>query len=236
VIADDATSARVQKVNDRRIEEAVIPMHSVPSSHTPRTHPSSHDTISPPPRICCMISGGGRPALNLVDAIERGELQAIPALVISSDAKAPGVARCQARGLEVVVIPGRIARETLESKLREFRIDWVVLAGYLKFVDIPESYQGRVVNIHPALLPKFGGSGMHGQHVHTAVLAARERRSGCTVHLCDDRYDTGPIVLQMSCPVETSDTPDSLATRVFELECKAYPLALVALFTGASHA
>lgn len=176
-----------------------------------------------------MISGSGRTALNLLDAIDAGRLEANLALVISSSPSAVGVARCAARGLTVEVIPGRIPRDTLEQVLRAHKIDWVVLAGYLKLVDIPASYQGRVVNIHPALLPRFGGAGMHGSHVHTAVLASGDRRSGCTVHLCDDRFDTGPIVLQMSCPVLAGDTPETLAQRVFALECKAYPLALASL-------
>lgn len=183
-----------------------------------------------------MISGGGRTAINLLDAIDARTLGASMPLVICSDPNAPGVARCRDRGLHVEVIPGRIPKDTLEQVLRAHQIDWVILAGYLKLVDIPASYQGRVVNIHPALLPKFGGAGMHGQHVHSAVLARGERRSGCTVHLCDDRFDTGPIVLQMTCPVLAHDTPETLAERVFALECKAFPLALASLFGAGGRA
>lgn len=178
------------------------------------------------PRLCILLSGGGRTALNILDHIEHGTLNAHIALVISSDPAAAGVQRCRDRGLEVAVLPGTIPMESLERTLKDHHIDWVVLAGYLKLVRIPPAYEGRVVNIHPALLPRFGGKGMHGHHVHEAVIAAGERQSGCTVHLCDARYDTGPIVLQMTCPVLPGDTPDTLAARVFEVEKQAYPAAL----------
>lgn len=176
--------------------------------------------------LCLMISGGGRTALNILDHIERGDLLAHVALVISSDPAAAGVQRCRDRGLQVVVIPGTIPAEVLERTLKEHHVDWVVLAGYLKLVRIPASYEGRVINIHPALLPKFGGKGMHGHHVHEAVIAAGEKQSGCTVHFCDSRYDTGPIILQMTCPVLPGDTPETLAARVFEVEKRAFPEAL----------
>lgn len=173
-----------------------------------------------------MISGGGRTALNLLEAIERRELDASLVLVIASAADAPGVARCRERGLEVRVMPGVIPADELERVLRAHGIDWVALAGYLKLVRVPAAYRGRVLNIHPALLPKFGGLGMHGRRVHEAVLAAGELESGCTVHHCDDTYDTGAIILQRRCPVLAGDTPDTLAQRVFREECKAYPEAL----------
>jgi phosphoribosylglycinamide formyltransferase-1 len=179
-----------------------------------------------------MISGGGRTALNLLDAIERGQLAAQLPLVIASGEASPGVQRCRARGLEVVVMPGVIPEADLERVLRAHAIDWVALAGYLKLVRVPGAYRGRIVNIHPALLPKFGGPGMHGRRVHEAVLASGERESGCTVHLCDDAYDTGAIVLQRRCPVLPGDTPDTLAARVFEKECEAYPEALRRLMEG----
>ena len=114
--------------------------------------------------------------------------------------------------------------------LGEHAIDWVVLAGYLHLVAIPRGFEGRVVNIHPALLPDFGGPGMFGDRVHEAVLKAGATESGCTVHLCDERYDTGSIVLQERCPVVPGDDVASLARRVFDLECKAYPRALQLLF------
>lgn len=178
------------------------------------------------PRLCCMMSGGGRTVLNLLDAIDAGALVARIELVISSSASVAGVERCRSRGLDVLVMPGVIDASVLEDVLGERRIDAVVLAGYLKLVRIPHRYRGRIVNIHPALLPKFGGKGMHGQHVHGAVLEAGEAESGCTVHLVDEEYDKGTMLLQRRCPVLATDTPESLAARVFEQECLALPEAL----------
>jgi phosphoribosylglycinamide formyltransferase-1 len=179
-----------------------------------------------PSRLAVMLSGSGRTLLNLLDHVDRGALRAVIPLVIASR-EGLGARRARQRGVPVVLIePGEIPADRLASILTEHRIDWLVLAGYLKLVHIPPAYRGRVVNIHPALLPEFGGPGMYGRHVHEAVLAAGRKVSGCTVHLCDDEYDRGPIILQKSCPVRPDDTPDTLAARVFELECRAYPEAL----------
>ena len=93
-------------------------------------------------------------------------------------------------------------------------------------IEVLHRYPGRVLNIHPSLLPKFGGKGMYGHHVHEAVIAAHEPESGCTVHVVTENYDEGPIVLQLRCPVESGDSPDTLAARVLELEHRAYPLAI----------
>lgn len=184
-----------------------------------------------PARIAGLISGGGRTLLNILDQIEAGTLHAAIPLVIASK-ECAGAQRCRDRGLHVEVIPGRIPAPLLQSLLDHHNIDWVVLAGYLKLIDVPTPYQGRVVNIHPALLPRHGGPGMYGHFVHEAVLKAGDTESGCTVHLCDARYDSGPIVLQRRCPVLPGDTPDTLAARVFECEIQAYPLALRGLIDG----
>lgn len=178
-----------------------------------------------------MLSGGGRTLLNLLKHIDAGTLRATVALVIASS-ECVGAQRARDAGLAVVVEPGRIGRERLGELLRAHGVEWVVLAGYLKLIDIPPGFEGRVVNIHPALLPKHGGPGMYGHRVHEAVLKAGDRESGCTVHLCDARYDTGPIVLQKRVPVLAGDTADDLAKRVFEAECEAYPEALGMLFAG----
>jgi phosphoribosylglycinamide formyltransferase-1 len=178
-----------------------------------------------------MISGGGRTLLNLLDACERGEIPATIPVVIASTACA-GAERARARGLHVVVAPGAIPRASLATLLEEFNVGWVALAGYLRLLAVPREFEGRVANIHPALLPDFGGPGMYGHHVHEAVLASRARESGCTVHLCDEQYDHGPIVLRRRCPVLPGDTPETLAARVFAEECLAYPQALRMLITG----
>jgi len=190
---------------------------------------------SRPPRILAMLSGGGRTLLNLLDAIERGDLDARVAGVVASRDCA-GVGRAAARGLPVRVERGALPGKRLLQIVREHEARWIVLCGYLQKIDLPPELDGRVVNIHPALLPKFGGPGMYGDRVHAAVLEAGETESGCTVHLCDANYDTGPMVLQRRCPVHPDDTVESLAARVFELECKAYPDALSILLSRDSSA
>lgn len=152
----------------------------------------------------------------------------IELVVASKLCKAEHLAR-QA-GIATSIIPRDLTDAEMCALVESHRIDLVVLAGYLRRVPVPESLAGRIVNIHPALLPDFGGRGMHGQRVHEAVLRAAINggltESGCTVHLCDADYDTGPIVLQRTCPILADDTPDSLAARVFEQELIALPEAL----------
>ena len=167
--------------------------------------------------------------MNLCEVIARGDLGAQIGVVIASK-ECLGAQRARERGLETLVEPGAIPRARLAEILVTHRIDWVVLAGYLKKVEIPERFKGRVVNIHPALLPDFGGAGMYGDRVHAAVLASGATHSGCTVHLCDEEYDRGPILLQRTCPVMPGDDPHALAARVFEEEKRAYPEALRRLF------
>lgn len=176
-------------------------------------------------RLAVMLSGGGRSLVNLLDAIDRGDLHASIELVLASG-PCQGAERARERGLVVEVVPGVIERDDLERRLESGRIDLVVLAGYLKMIRVPDRYRGRIINIHPALLPRFGGKGMHGLNVHAAVLASGDTESGCTVHWCDETYDTGAIILQRRCPVYPSDTPETLAARVFEQECLAYPEAI----------
>lgn len=184
-----------------------------------------------PPRLAVFISGSGRTLVNFQDLIEAGELDAEIATVIASR-PCPGVERAAERHLPVRIIEGDIPENALTHLLREHAIDYVVLAGYLRRLPITRGYQGRVINIHPALLPRHGGPGMYGERVHRAVLEAGDAESGCTVHLCDADYDTGPIIVQERCPVLADDTPDTLAARVFELELEAYPRALKLLMAG----
>ncbi len=191
---------------------------------------STKPQTNPRARLCVMLSGSGRTLMNLLDVIERGELDAEIALVIASR-QCPGEERARQRGLTTIIEKGNtesgaIAMHRLDALLAEHSVTLIALAGYLKLVHYPPRFEGRVVNIHPALLPRFGGPGMFGERVHAAVLAAGVRESGCTVHLCDNRYDTGPIILQRSCPVLGGDTPETLAARVFKQECIAYPKAL----------
>jgi formyltetrahydrofolate-dependent phosphoribosylglycinamide formyltransferase len=109
---------------------------------------------------------------------------------------------------------------------REAQAELVCNAGFLQLLQVPADFQGRVINIHPALIPAFCGKGFYGHHVHEAVLQSGVKLSGCTVHFVDNEYDHGPIILQRAVPVLDNDTPDNLATRVFEQECEAYPQAI----------
>ncbi len=142
------------------------------------------------------------------------------------------------RGLEAKIVERKRYNTPAEfsdvvwQAVREVDADVVALAGFLSMLVIPDDYRGRVVNIHPALLPSFGGHGMFGHRVHEAVLARGCKVSGCTVHLCDNAYDNGPILVQHTCPVLEDDTPDTLSARVFERECLAYPEALRMLADG----
>ncbi|MBL9149678.1 MAG: phosphoribosylglycinamide formyltransferase [Phycisphaerae bacterium] len=182
-----------------------------------------------PVRLGTLISGGGRTVLNLADRIEAGSLDATIAVVIAHKPDLPGVERCRARGLPVVVIPtGPACNDEIDAALAAANVDLVVLAGYLRHFRVGRRWAGRTINIHPALLPKFGGKGMYGDKVHAAVLAAGERESGCTVHLVDEIYDHGAVLLQRRCPVEPGDDVHTLAARVFELEKSALPDALAA--------
>ncbi len=183
-------------------------------------------------RIGALLSGGGRTLMNIADRIDDGALPAEIALVIASRGNIAGVERAQKRGFDV-----RIARmkdhdsesalhDTITRWLLEKEVELVCLCGYLRMFRIDPPLAGKVMNIHPALLPDFGGKGMYGDHVHQAVLDSGRDESGCTVHFVDEKYDHGPIILQRKCPVETGDTVDTLAARVFEQECIAYPEAI----------
>lgn len=182
-------------------------------------------------RLGVLLSGGGRTLLNLHDSIQDGSLHAqMPVVIASRDGL--GAERARERGLPTRIVPGDLTPEQLDDLVAQHALDWVVLAGYLRLVPITDRVRGRIINIHPALLPRHGGPGMHGMRVHQAVLDAGESESGCTVHLCDDRYDTGPILAQSRCAVRADDTPETLAARVFELECGLYPKTLEGLIRG----
>ena len=184
------------------------------------------------PRLAIALSGGGTTLVNIHQRMSDETLNAEIACVVASNSTCKGIERAKDLGLPVHVLP----RKQFEDKqafsdavfgaCRDADADLLCLAGFLSLLVIPDDYAGRVLNIHPSLLPKFGGKGMHGRHVHEAVLTAGETESGCTVHLADNTYDTGPVVLQKRCSVLADDTPDTLAQRVFELECAAYPEAI----------
>ena len=188
----------------------------------------SHDPI----RLAVLLSGGGTTLANLVKKIDAGELKAEVAVAISSNKPAYEKLLSRDLGVPAHLIMRKVYEDTAGFSDAIFKIiddadvDLVCLAGFLSLLKIPDRYAYRVLNIHPALLPAFGGKGMYGQHVHEAVIDAGCKVSGCTVHFADQTYDTGPILVQRTCPVLPDDTPDTLAARVFEQECLAYPQAI----------
>ena len=185
-----------------------------------------------PIRLGVLISGGGTTLMNLVEQIRQGKLNAHIAVVISSRSTAAGVDRAKAAGLNVKIIRKKDFPEIdefssrIEEELVASDVELVVQGGWLCLWKIPPRFENRVMNIHPALLPSFGGQGMWGHHVHEAVLKAGCKVSGCTVHFCTNEYDSGPIIVQRCCPVKDDDTPETLAARVFREECIAYPEAI----------
>ena len=188
-------------------------------------------TEASPLRLGCLISGGGRTVLNLKAAIERDAIPAEIATVIAHREDLAGVHRCRAAGLAVEIVTDR-GPEPLDEILLSARVDLVCLCGYLRHFAVEPRWKDRVVNIHPSLLPHHGGRGMYGDRVHAAVLAAGEAETGCTVHVVDEIYDHGAVILQRRCPVRPDDTTSTLAARVFEAECVAMPTAIRDLAEG----
>src|SRR6185312_56366 len=184
-----------------------------------------------PIRLAVLISGGGTTLQNLIDRIADGRLAARIAGVVSSRADAFGIQRAKKAGLPVAVVE-KGTPDRVWNAVRGFNAQLVCLAGWLNLLPIPVDFRRKVLNIHPALLPAFGGKGMYGLRVHEAALAAGVKVSGCTVHFADDTYDTGPILVQKCVPVLADDTADSLAARVFAAECEAYPEAIRLIAEG----
>lgn len=184
-----------------------------------------------PLRLGVLLSGGGRTLVNFLKAIRAGELPAEVAVVIASR-QCKGVDLAREAALPTYVVPYKQTPdvETYSDRITDLldrhQVGLVVMAGFLSLWHIPPHYENRVINIHPALLPSFGGKGMFGHHVHEAVLAAGCKISGCTVHFVTNEYDQGPIILQRAVPVLEGDSPDDLAARVFEQECVAFPEAI----------
>ncbi len=178
-----------------------------------------------------LLSGGGRTLSNIIDRIKKGRLSAEVRVVVSSREDARGVVIAKKEGIDVFVVSpqqhkGDAFSEKITSILSKYEIDLVIMAGFLHLFKIPEKYQGKVFNIHPALIPSFCGKGYYGHYVHEAVLKSGVKVSGCTVHFADNIYDHGPIILQKVVPVMNDDTPQALAERVFAAECEAYPEAI----------
>ena len=187
-------------------------------------------------RIAVFASGGGSNSDAL--AAYLGALgKNAPAevvVVVSHRSTAGALERAKKRGIATATIANPANAEAILALLAEYRVDLIVLAGYLKHVPavVTEAYAGRIVNIHPALLPRHGGSGMYGPRVHVAVLEAGDKESGATVHFVDAQYDRGATIVQARVPVDPGDTPELLAARVLRAEHFVLPRAVHALANG----
>jgi phosphoribosylglycinamide formyltransferase-1 len=193
-------------------------------------------------KLAVLISGSGRTLKNFIDLAAEGELPVDIRLVVSSSATAGGLRFAEEAGIATRIIArcdfpagetgDRPYGDAIFTPCRKAGVEYVAMAGFLKLAPVPEDFIGRVVNIHPALIPAFCGRGMYGDRVHQAVLDAGVKVTGCTVHFVDNEYDAGPIIWQQPVPVFDDDTVDTLAKRVFEAEKEAYPHVLKMLAAG----
>lgn len=186
-------------------------------------------------KLAVLVSGGGSNLQSIIDNTKNGILKDIAevVIVISSSPSAYGITRAKNEGIKAVALDYKNMDKTeydnqIYNLIKESDADLICLAGYLKKVPdvIVKEYKSRILNIHPALLPKFGGKGMFGHHVHEAVVKAGETKSGPTVHFVDENYDTGSIILQKEVPVYKTDTPDDVAKRVLVQEHIIFPQAI----------
>ena len=199
--------------------------------------PRDPPILNPPIRLAVCVSGEGTTLQNLIDQIRARRLRAEIVQVVASRPRIGAIARAEAAGIPLA-LANRNARSRTEfsasvfDPIRHSKADLVILGGFLSLLNIPPEYKGRVLNIHPALIPAFCGEGYYGSKVHRAVLESGVKVSGCTVHFADDTYDTGPIILQRAVAVLDDDTVETLAARVFQEECKALPEAIALYAEG----
>jgi phosphoribosylglycinamide formyltransferase 1 len=204
---------------------------TVAAPHSPGFFPLS-TPLTRPIRLAVCISGGGTTLLNFLKQRDAGRLVADIPLVVASRGDCRGIERARQAGLHCEVVARKSYASTAEfserifALCRDFQVDLVTLAGFLSLIQVPEDFEYRVMNVHPALIPSFCGAGYYGHKVHEAVLARGAKVSGCTVHFADNHYDHGPIIVQSAVKVAEDDTADTLAARVFEAECEAYPEAI----------
>lgn len=176
--------------------------------------------------VTIFASGSGSNAENIFNYFKDSKLARV-GLLITDNPKAFVIERCRRHSVPCLVLSKRLIDDTdfMLGVLRDFRTNFVVLAGYIKFVPgyIVAAFDQRIVNIHPSLLPKHGGKGMYGSRVHQSVLDSGDKESGITIHFIDNDYDRGSVIFQAKCPVLPDDTADSLAQRVHALEYEHYP-------------
>jgi phosphoribosylglycinamide formyltransferase-1 len=177
-------------------------------------------------RLALFASGTGSNALNIIDHFA-GHRQIEVGFVLTNKADAPVVEKTQLRGVETIILNNDLVSqaEILLTVCREHEIDYIILAGYLRLVpsEFIEHYDERIINIHPSLLPKFGGKGMYGSRVHEAVLAGGEMESGISIHYVDSEFDEGRVIAQFSCEVDSNDTIETLSAKISQLEHAYFP-------------
>ena len=198
--------------------------------------PRNPPILDPPIRLAVCVSGGGTTLQNLIDRTLDDRLRAEIVQVVAGRPGIGAIGRAERAGIPVEV-EARNKRPLADfsaaifDPIRDRGADLVIFGGFLSLVQIPPDYAGRVINIHPSLIPAFSGKGFHGEAVHQAAIDAGVKLTGCTVHFADDTYDTGPIIFQVPVPVLHDDTAKTLAARVFEAECEVLP-ETIALFAS----
>ncbi len=182
--------------------------------------------------LAILISGSGTTLQNLIDRINDKTLNANIQIVISSAPDTHGTKRAEQNSIPVAIVERKgfdnsdNFSNTIINEIEKYSVDLIILAGFLHLFKIPDKYTGKVMNIHPGLIPSFCGKGYYGHHVHEAVIESGVKVSGCTVHFVDNEYDCGPIIIQRVVQVHEDDSPETLAQRVFKEECIAYPEAI----------
>ncbi len=199
--------------------------------------PRNPPIVGPPIRLAVCVSGEGTTLQNLIEEIRARRLAAQIVQVVASRPRIGAIARAEAVGIPLA-LANRNAKTRAEysasvfDPIRHGSADLVILAGFLSLLQIPPDYKGRVLNVHPSLIPAFSGEGFYGRRVHQAAIDYGVKVSGCTVHFADDAYDNGPIVLQRTVAVAEDDTAESLAARIFQEECRALPEAVTLYAQG----
>lgn len=185
-----------------------------------------------------LASGRGSNMQAIIDACRDGRLNANPVVVISNNASSEALQRARNAGMAGYHLSRNTHPDTLDSTiietLQKYDVDLVILAGYMQRIgsQVVSTFSNRIINIHPSLLPKFGGQGMYGIKVHEAVIRKGEKETGATIHLVNDKYDEGLILAQRTLPVKQYDTPESLAARVLEVEHQLYVQTLQKIISG----
>jgi len=188
-----------------------------------------NNSPSLPYRIAIFASGNGSNAQRIAEYFSEKSIATV-ALIISNKTDAYVLERAKTLNIPYHCFSKNqfLEGDEILALLQEYQIDFIVLAGFLLLIPqkLIQAYPNAIINIHPALLPKFGGKGMYGNHVHQAVIASKEKESGITIHFVNEKYDDGVPVLQATCPVSENDTPESLAKKIHQLEYDFYPKAI----------